>query len=132
MVAEPETIARALGQLEGRITELSVSIQEVNRRMDAGFQAFRQELQEVNIRTDERFQEVNNRMDAGFQAFRQELQEFNHRIDARFQEFNHRMDERFQEFNHRIDRMLLALLAIGGGLIIAQTGLMATLIIRSG
>ena len=92
MVAEPETIARALGQLEGRITELSVFIQEVNRRMDAGFQAIRQELQEVN----------------------------------------HRMDAGFQEVNHRIDRMLLALLVIGGGLVIAQTGLMATLIIRGG
>ena len=103
MVAEPETIARALGQLEGRITELSVSIQEVNRRMEAGLQ------------------EVNHRMDAGFQAIRQELQEV-----------NHRMDVRFQEVNHRIDRMLLALLAIGGGLVIAQTGLMATLIIRGG
>ena len=132
MVAEPETIARALGQLEGRITELSVSIQETNSRMDTGFQAFRQELQEFNLRMDERFQEVNHRMDerfqevnrrmdAGFQAFRQELQEV-----------NYRMDERFREVNHRIDRMLLALLAIGGGLIIAQTGLMATLIIRSG
>jgi predicted nucleic acid-binding Zn-ribbon protein len=114
MVAEPETIARALGQLEGRITELSVSIQEVNRRMDAG-------LQEANRRMEAGLQEVNHRMDAGFQAIRQELQEFNHRMDARF-----------QEVNHRIDRMLLALLAIGGGLVIAQTGLMATLIIRSG
>ena len=74
MVAEPETIARTLGQLEGRITELSASVQEVNRRMDAGF----------------------------------------------------------QEVNRRIDRMLLAMLAIGGGLIITQTGLLATLLIRGG
>ncbi len=85
MVAEPETIARTLGQLEGRITELSASVQEVNRRMDAGFQ------------------EVNRRMDAGF-----------------------------QEVNRHIDRMLLAMLAIGGGLIITQTGLLATLLIRGG
>ena len=85
MVAEPETIARTLGQLEGRITELSASVQEVNRRMDAGLQ------------------EVNRRMDAGF-----------------------------QEVNRRIDRMLLAMLAIGGGLIITQTGLLATLLIRGG
>ena len=132
MVAEPETIARALGQLEGRITELSVSIQEVNHRMDAGFQAFRQELQEFNHRMDARFQEFNQHMDARFQ-------EFNHRMDTGFQAFrqelqevNHRMDARFQEVNHRIDRMLLALLVIGGGLVIAQTGLMATLIIRGG
>ena len=96
MVAEPETIARTLGQLEGRITELSASVQEVNRRMDAG-------LQEVNRRMDARFQEVNRRMDAGF-----------------------------QEINRRIDRMLLAMLAIGGGLIITQTGLLATLLIRGG
>ena len=96
MVAEPETIARTLGQLEGRITELSASVQEVNRRMDAG-------LQEVNRRMDARFQEVNRRMDAGF-----------------------------QEVNRRIDRMLLAMLAIGGGLIITQTGLLATLLIRGG
>jgi hypothetical protein len=85
MVAEPETIARTLGQLEGRITELSASVQEVNRRMDAGFQ------------------KVNRRMDAGF-----------------------------QEVNRHIDRMLLAMLAIGGGLIITQTGLLATLLIRGG
>ncbi len=96
MVAEPETIARTLGQLEGRITELSASVQEVNRRMDAG-------LQEVNRQMDARFQEVNRRMDAGF-----------------------------QEVNRRIDRMLLAMLAIGGGLIITQTGLLATLLIRGG
>ncbi len=85
MVAEPETIARTLGQLVGGITELSASVQEVNRRMDAGLQ------------------EVNRRMDAGF-----------------------------QEVNRRIDRMLLAMLAIGGGLIITQTGLLATLLIRGG
>ena len=96
MVAEPETIARTLGQLEGRITELSASVQEVNRRMDAGFQ------------------EVNRRMDAGFQ------------------EVNRRMDAGFQEVNRHIDRMLLAMLAIGGGLIITQTGLLATLLIRGG
>ena len=85
MVAEPETIARTLGQLEGRIAELSASVQEVNRRVDAGIQ------------------EVNRRIDAGF-----------------------------QEVNRRIDRMLLAMLAIGGGLIITQTGLLATLLIRGG
>ena len=107
MVAEPETIARTLGQLEGRITELSASVQEVNRRMDAG-------LQEVNRRMDARFQEVNRRMDAGFQ------------------EVNRRMDAGFQEINRRIDRMLLAMLAIGGGLIITQTGLLATLLIKGG
>ena len=96
MVAEPETIARTLGQLEGRIAELSASVQEVNRRMDAG-------IQEVNRRMDAGIQEVNRRMEAGF-----------------------------QEVNRRIDRMLLAMLAIGGGLIITQTGMLATLLFRGG
>ena len=96
MVAEPETIARTLGQLEGRIAELSASVQEVNRRMDAG-------IQEVNRRIDAGIQEVNRRMEAGF-----------------------------QEVNRRIDRMLLAMLAIGGGLIITQTGMLATLLFRGG
>ena len=107
MVAEPETIVRTLGQLEGRIAELSASVQEVNRRMDAGFQ------------------DVNRRMDAGFQ-------DVNRRMDAGLQEVNRRMDAGLQDVNRRIDRMLLAMLAIGGGLIITQTGLLATLLIRGG
>ena len=107
MVAEPETIVRTLGQLEGRIAELSASIQETNSRTDAGLQ------------------EANRRMDVG-------LQEVNRRMDAGFQEVNRRMEAGFQEVNRRIDRMLLAMLAIGGGVIITQTGLLATLIIRSG
>jgi tetrahydromethanopterin S-methyltransferase subunit G len=61
MAAEPQEPDRTLGYTEGRITELSMSIHELNRRMDSG-------LAEVNRRLDSGLSEVNRRIDRLFLA----------------------------------------------------------------
>jgi hypothetical protein len=38
----------------------------------------------------------------------------------------------FQQVNSRIDRLMLAMLAIGGGLLVALIGIIVTLIVQGG
>ena len=73
-----------LGILEGRLIELSATVQE--------------------LRAD--FCELSNRLDAG-------TEQVNARIDAGLQRVNTRIDAGLQQVNARIDRLFLAMLGIG-------------------
>lgn len=90
MATEPDTTARTLGYLEGRITEQAAALQDVRQDL-AGLR------QEVNTG----FQEVRQELKEGIQEVRQEVR------------------NGLQEVNRRIDRMFLATWAIGGGIIAA-------------
>ena len=106
MASEPETQARTLGYLEGRITEQATALQDLRQDMTS----FRQEV------------------NTGLQEVRAGLQEVNQRLDQGLQEVNTRIDQGLQAINARIDRMFLSTWAIGGGIIAA----LVVMIIRGG
>ena len=62
-----------------------------------------------------RFQEVHRRIDETNQRMEAGLQEVNRRMEAGLQEVNRRVDEG----NRRMDRLLLAILGLGGGILVA-------------
>lgn len=78
-------------------------------------------LDDFASHTDRRFDAIEQRMEAGFA-------EMNARSEARFAEMNARSDSRFDAMNARFDALQQTLLYIGGGLVVALIGLLATLI----
>ena len=101
MASETQDIARALGQLEGRATEQSSRLDELTTA-----------VRQVNT-VGEGFRQVNTDMGEGFR------------------QVNTDMASGLQQVNDRIDRLLLTVLAIGGGIIAALVGLIITLILRA-
>jgi division protein CdvB (Snf7/Vps24/ESCRT-III family) len=75
--------------------------------------------------TDERMDDLSRRMDAGFARNDADLRSVNARIDARFEG----MDARLDAINARFDAMQRTTLQVGGGMIAALLGVMATLVI---
>jgi hypothetical protein len=114
-----ETDDSRLGRLEGQIEQLVLGFQDVreeiratNIRVDQGFQDVREEIRATNMRVDQGFQD-NIRVDQGFQDVREEI----------------------RATNNRIDRLTLAVLGVGGGVIVALislAGILAIQLIRSG
>ena len=143
MATEPDTTARTLGYLEGRITEQAAAIQDVRhdlaglrQEVNTGFQEGRQELrdeiQAVRQEMKDGFQELRQEMKEEIQAVRQEMkdgfQELRQEMKDGFQELRQETRDVLQEVNRRIDRMYLATWAIGGGIIAS----LVVLIVRSG
>ena len=55
-----------------------------------------------------------------------------HQLHADHQQLRTDMTAGFQQVNARIDRLMLAMLAIGGGLLVALVGIIVTLIVQGG
>ena len=94
MASETQDIARALGQIEGRLDEQSARLSEHTARFD---------------RFDARLDQLHS--DVGVL-----------RTDT---------TAGFQQVNYRIDRLMLAILAFGGGIIAILIGLLVTLFARA-
>jgi hypothetical protein len=89
-------------------------------RVDQGFQDVREEIRATNMRVDQ-----------GFQDVREEIRATNMRVDQGFQDVR----EEIRATNNRIDRLTLAVLGVGGGVIVALislAGILAIQLIRSG
>ena len=124
-----------LGRVEGRLDEQSATLQELrdgqrelNARLDAGLQEVRNEIRDTNARLDAGLQEVRNeirdtnaRLDAGLQEVRNEIKDTNARLDAGLQEIR----KEIQEIRAGQRQMFLAMLTIGGTLVV---GLMAVIV----
>ena len=63
---------------------------------------------------------------AGLQQVTAGLQQVNARID----QVNDKVDQRTDQVNARIDKLLLATLAIGGGLLAGLVGIIAALVVQ--
>ena len=100
----PDTTERDLGKLEGRVEEQGTRLDQIHADMTTGFQQVNSRIDQTNSRIDQ----TNARMDAGFQ-------QVNSRID---------------QLSARIDRFLLAMLGIGGGMLVALVGIIITLLLR--
>ena len=98
---------RALGNLEGRVEEQSALVHQLHADITTGFQ------------------QVNSRIDQTNADMRAELQQVNSRID----QTNADMAAGFQQVNNRIDKLVIAVLAIGGGVLAALIGIIATLLV---
>ena len=88
--ADTQELARAVGQLEGRVSEHSAMLQQLRSDMTTGFD----------------------------------------QVNVRFDQMNAQMNERFDQMNDRIHRLLLTVIAIGGGVIAALVAMLITLIIQ--
>ena len=84
--ADTQELARAVGQLEGRVAEHSAMLQQLRSDITNGFD-------QVNAHFDQ-------------------------------------MNARFDQMNDRIHRLLLTVIAIGGGVIAALVAMLITLIIQ--
>ena len=84
--ADTQDLARAIGQLEGRVAEHSVQLHQLRSDMTSGFD-------QMNMRFDQ-------------------------------------MNVRFDQMNDRIHRLLLTVIAIGGGVIAALIAMLITLIVQ--
>jgi len=69
---------------------------------------------------DGRLDEFSKRVDAGFSQMREEFTQVNQRID--------RVDDGLRHLSERFDSMQKTLMQIGGGILVALIGLVATLI----
>lgn len=75
-------------------------------------------MDDFAAKTDRRFDEVDRRLDEVDRRF--------DGIDKRFEAVERRMENGFGELNARFDAMQRALFQIGGGMIAALVGLIAT------
>ena len=104
------TEERALGNLEGRMAEQSALLHQINADLSS------------------RLQQVNADLTSG-------LQQVNADLTSGLQQVNADLTSGLQHVNARIDRLMLAMLAIGGGLAVALFGVTAslvTLLVRGG
>ena len=102
------TDERTLGNLEGRMAEQSALLHQLHADLTAG-------LRQVNADLTAGLQQVNGRID-----------QVNADLAAGLQQVNGRVDQ----VNARIDRLMLAMLAIGGGQFAALIGVIVALVVR--
>ena len=95
---------RTLGNLEGRVEELSTLVHQLHADMTAGFQQVNGRVDQLHADTTAGFQQVNGRVD-----------QVNGRVDR---------------LSGRLDRLILATWTVGGGMAAALVGVMVTLIVR--
>lgn len=88
-------------------------LDDLNRRVDAGFGETRMEFQAVRQEMRDEFKAVRAEMRTEFHAVRAEMREGFARIDRRLEQ----IDTQFDHFNARFDRMQQTLIVVGAGLI---------------
>ena len=96
-------------------------------RLEAQMELVVQAVQDLR----EEIRSTNNRVDQGFQDLREEIRSTNNRVDQGSQDLR----EEIRSTNNRIDRLTLAVLGVGGGVIVALISLAGVLgiqLIRSG
>jgi DNA anti-recombination protein RmuC len=112
------TDERSLGNLEGRMAEQSALLHQIHADMTTG-------LQQVRADMTTEIQQLRADLNTGLQQVRAESA-------AGLQQLHAEMTTGFQQVNSRIDRLMLAMLAIGGGLLVALIGIIVTLIVQGG
>lgn len=115
------TDERTLGNLEGRMAEQSALLHQLHADLTTGLRQVNTDLtaglQQVNGRIDQ----VNSDLAAGFQQVNSDLATGLHLVNGRV-----------DQVNARIDRLMLAMLAIGGGQFAALIGVIVALVVRGG
>ena len=106
--ADTQELARAVGQLEGRVSEHSAMLQQLRSDTTNGFDQVNARFDQMNAQMNERFDQANAQTNARFDQ----------------------MNARFDQLNDRIHRLLLTVIAIGGGAIAALVAMLITLIIQ--
>ena len=101
------TEERSLGNLEGRMAEQSALLHQLHADLTVG-------LRQVNADLTSGLQQVNADLTSGLQQVNADL------------------TSGLQQVNGRIDRLMLAMMAIGGGLVAALVGVIITLIVQGG
>ena len=79
-------------------------------------------LDDFAAHTDRRFDTVEMRMGEGFARVDEDIRELRAEMDARFD----KVDARFDHLDARFDAFQRTMLQIGGGMIVALIGLIAT------
>jgi hypothetical protein len=64
---------------------------------------------------DDRLDELSRRMDAGFQEMRTEMREGFARVDARFAQMDAKFDAKFDRVDAKFNKLFIAILTVGGG-----------------
>jgi hypothetical protein len=93
---------------DARLDDLNGRVSDLGRRMDAGFTR-------ADRRMDAGFARADRRMDEGFA-----------RVDADLRGLRGEMNSRFEHVEARFDALNRTMLQLGGGVIVALIGLIAT------
>jgi hypothetical protein len=94
-----------------RLDDLNGRVSDLGRRMDAGF-----------ARADRRMDEGFARVDADLRGLRGEMGGLRGEMNSRFEH----VDARFEHIDQRFDALQRTMLQLGGGVIVALIGLIAT------
>jgi tetrahydromethanopterin S-methyltransferase subunit G len=85
-------------------------LDDLNQRMDNGFARVDADIRALNVKLDDRFDRLSER------------------FDDRFDRMNERFDERFDGLNAKFDAMQRTMLQVGGAMIAALVGALATVV----
>ena len=107
MATDERTLVRRR-RMEGRMAEQSALLHQLHADLTTG-------LRQVNADLTAGLQQVNGRIDQVNSDLATGLQQVNGRVD---------------QVNARIDRLMLAMLAIGGGQFAALIGVIVALVVR--
>ena len=102
---------------DGRLDELSKTVDDQGKRMDEGFARLDGKMDEGFARMDTKFEEMMNRTDA-------KLEQVMVRTDARFEQMMARTDIKFVSINERFDGMYRMLVKASWALVIGLLGVL--------
>jgi tetrahydromethanopterin S-methyltransferase subunit G len=106
-------------KVEDGFAKVDTDIRELRGEMKAGFDKADAKMDTGFARVDQKFVETHEKMDARFAGADRKMDVGFAKVDSRFDRIEKKVDADIREVRSSMNRLLVALLAVGGGIIAA-------------
>ena len=134
MTTDEPDFSRTLSSLARQIDERGIALQEVkegNCQILARMDQFQEQISE---RLDQFADQLSSKIDLFQASISERLDQFadqlSDKIDQSHAQLSERIDQSQAQANSRFDRLFMALVGTGTGIVVAQAGVIITLLLR--